>query len=167
MVREAVRCDAPVITVADEYGRHSLQGGVPGLLRTPLVARRVRHCGVDDRASPKVEEEEHEDLAEPDIVGLHEVGRPRDVIPQEGRPALPVAAGPRATHVPLDGSLADADAELEELAAEALRAPARIAGGHLSDKRRTRGRGRPDGRARGGRTRDSLPGASGGWSPAR
>src|SRR5207247_9518542 len=86
-------------------------------------------------------EEEHEDLAEPDIVGLHEVARPRDVIPREGRPALPVAAGPRATDVPLDGSLADADAELEELAAEALRAPARIAGGHLSDKRRTRGRG--------------------------
>src|SRR5206468_11688828 len=104
-------------------------------------ARRVRHCGVDDRASPKVEEEEQEDLAEPDIVGLHEVARPRDVIPREGRPALPVAAGPRATDVPLDGSLADADAELEELAAEALRAPARIAGGHLSDKRRTRGRG--------------------------
>src|SRR5439155_12271087 len=50
-------------------------------------------------------------------------------------------AGPRATHVPLDGSLADADAELEELAAEALRAPARIAVGHLSDERRTRGRG--------------------------
>src|SRR3989441_6029011 len=48
----------------------------------------------------------------------------------------------------LDGSLADADAELEELAAEALRAPARIAGGPLSDKRRTRGRGRPDGRER-------------------
>ena len=111
------------------------------MLRTPLVARRVRHCGVDDRASPKVEEEEHEDLAEPDVVGLHEVARPRDVIPQEGRPALPVAAGPRATHVPLDGSLADADAELEQLAAEALRAPARIAGGHLSDKRRTRARG--------------------------
>src|SRR5439155_12517714 len=61
--------------------------------------------------------------------------------PQEGRPALPVAAGPRATHVSLDGSLADADAELEQLAAETLRAPARIAGGHLSDKRRTRGRG--------------------------
>src|SRR5436190_24354428 len=75
------------------------------------------------------------------IVGLHEVARPRDVIPQEGRPALPVAAGPRATHVSLDGSLADADAELEELAAETLRAPARIAGGHLSDERRTRGRG--------------------------
>src|SRR5207245_9936313 len=108
---------------------------------TPLVARRVRHCGVDDRASPKVEEEEHEDLAEPDVVGLHEVARARDVIPQEGRPALPVAAGPRATHISLDGSLTDADAELEQLAAEALRAPARIAGGHLSDKRRTRGRG--------------------------
>src|SRR6266404_2267425 len=76
---------------------------------------------------------EHEDLAEPDVVGLHEGARPRDVIPQEGRPALPVAAGPRATHISLDGSLTDADAELEQLAAEALRAPARIAGGHLSD----------------------------------
>src|SRR5258705_1788960 len=74
---------------------------------------------------PEFKEEEHEDLAEPDVVGLHEVARPRDVIPQEGRPALPVAAGPRATHVSLDGSLADADAELEQLAAEALRAPAR------------------------------------------
>src|SRR5207247_8805219 len=111
------------VTVAAEYRRHSLPGGVPGLLRTPLVARRVRHCGVDDRASPKVEEEEHEDLAEPDVVGLHEVARSRDVIPQEGRPALPVAAGPRATHVSLDGSLADADAELEQLAAEALPRP--------------------------------------------
>ena len=43
-------------------------------------------AGVDDLASPKVEEEKHEDLAEPDVVGLHEVARPRSVIPQEGRP---------------------------------------------------------------------------------
>jgi hypothetical protein len=69
------------------------------------------------------------------------VARPRDVIPQEGRPALPVASGPGATHVPLDGSLADADTELEQLAAEALRAPARIACGHLSDECRARCRG--------------------------
>src|SRR6266478_5613762 len=106
------------------------------LLRESLVRTRlvVEAHELGDEASEV-------DLAEEDIVGLHEVARPRDVIPQEGRPALPVAAGPRATHVPLDGSLADADAELEQLAAEALRAPARIAGGHLSDKRRTRGRG--------------------------
>src|SRR5207244_11353898 len=37
--------------------------------------------------------------------------------------------------------VAEGGAEREGRAAEALRAPARIAGGHLSDKRRTRGRG--------------------------
>ena len=97
---------------------------------------------------PRSRKKEHEDLAEPDVVGLHEVARPRDVIPQEGRPALPVAAGPRATHVPLDGSLADADAELEQLAAEALRAPARIAGGHSRISAARAVGGRPDGRER-------------------
>jgi hypothetical protein len=101
------------VAVADEYGRCRIQGGVPGLLRAPRVARCVGHRGVDDLASPKVEEEEHEDLAEPDVVGLHKVARPHDVIPQEGRPALAVASGPHTTHVPLDGPLADADAELE------------------------------------------------------
>src|SRR5712664_3821061 len=113
------------VAVADEDRRRRIHGGVPGLLRAPLVAWRVCDRRMDDPASPELEEKEHEDRAEPDVVGLHEVARPRDVIPQEGRPALPVAAGPRATHGPLDGSLADADAELEQLAAEALRAPAR------------------------------------------
>src|SRR5207253_7799503 len=88
-------------------------------------------------------EEEHEDLAEPDVVGLHEVARPRDVIPQEGRPALSVASGSRAAHVPLDSSFADPDAELEQLAADALGAPARIAGGYLADQRRPRRRRSP------------------------
>ena len=62
---------------------------------------------------PEFKEEEHEYLAEPNVVGLHEVARPRDVIPQERRPALPIASGSRAPHVPLDGSLADMDAEFE------------------------------------------------------
>src|SRR5439155_1761012 len=53
------------------------------------------------------------------------------------------------------------NAELEQLAAEALRAPARIAGGHLSDKRRTRGRGSTR------RPRASAPeGATAGLVPA-
>src|SRR5439155_15121744 len=64
----------------------------PGLLRAPFVAWHVRDRGVDDPASPELEEEKHEDRAEPDVVGLHEVTRPRDVIPQERRPALAVAS---------------------------------------------------------------------------
>jgi len=100
----------------------------------PLVAWHVCDRRVDDPAPPEIEEEEHEDLAEADVVGLHEVARPRDVIPQEGRQALPIASGSHTSHVPLDGSLADTDAELEELATDALGTPARIARGHLADE---------------------------------
>src|SRR5262245_5331571 len=135
------------VAVADEDRGRSIQGGVAGLLRAPCVAWRAGHRGVDDLAAPEVEEEKDEDLAEPDVVGLHEVARPRDMIAQECRPALPSASGlgPRMTHVPLDGSLADADAKLQQLAAEALRAPARIACDHLADERRARRRGSPRG----------------------
>ena len=42
-------------------------------------------------AARELEEEKRED-PEPDVVGLHEVTRPRDVIPQERRPALAVAS---------------------------------------------------------------------------
>src|SRR5258705_7091624 len=101
------------IAVADEDRRRGIHGGVPGLLRAPLVAWHVCDRRVDDPASPEFKEEEHEYLAEPNVVGLHEVARPRDVIPQERRPALPIASGSRAPHVPLDGSLADMDAEFE------------------------------------------------------
>ncbi len=80
------------VTVADAYGWCRMQGGVPGLLRAPFVAWHVRDRGVDDPASPELEEEKHEDRAEPYVVGLHEVTRPRDVIPQERRPALAVAS---------------------------------------------------------------------------
>jgi hypothetical protein len=129
------------VAVADEDRRGSIHGGVPGLLRPPRVAGRVCDRRVDDPAAPKVEEEEHEDLAEPDVVGLYEVARPRDVIVQEGGPALPVASRSHTRHVPLDGSLADTDTKLEELAADALGTPARIARGHLTDEGRPRGRG--------------------------
>jgi hypothetical protein len=42
---------------------------------------------------------------------------------------------PRGGHVLLDGSLADAVPELEELAANALGSPSRVLRGHLSDER--------------------------------
>ena len=130
------------VVVADKHIWRTVHGGVPGLLRAPFVGRRIRDRGVDDLSAAEVEEKEHENFAEPDVVRLDEVARPRDVVAQERRPALAVAWGPGAADVPLDGPLADADAELEQLAADALGAPARIARRHLADQCRARG-GRP------------------------
>jgi hypothetical protein len=69
------------IAVADEQLRDvPVHRGVPRLLRAPFVAGRVGRGGVDDHAPAQVEEEEDEDLAEEDVVGLREVGDPRDVV---------------------------------------------------------------------------------------
>ena len=100
------------VTVADAYGWYRIQDGVPGLLRAPFLAWHVRDRGVDAPASPELEEEKHEDRAEPEV-GLHEVTRPRDVIPQERRPALAVASRSQTPHVPLGSSLADMDTEFD------------------------------------------------------
>src|SRR6266403_4177779 len=135
------------VVVADKHIWRALHGGVPGLLRAPFVGRRIRDRGVNDLSATEVEEEEHENLAEPDIVRLNEVARPGDVVAQERRPALAVASGPGTADVPLDGSLADADAELQQFATDALGAPARVARRHLSDQCRARG-GRPSRRPR-------------------
>ena len=102
---------------------------------------------MNDLSAAEVEEEEHENLAEPDIARLDEVARPGDLVAQERRPALAIALGPGTMDVPLDGSLADADAELQQLATDALGAPARVARRHLSDQCRARG-GRPSRRPR-------------------
>ena len=65
---------------------------------------------MEDRSATQVQEEEYEHLAEPHVERLHEVTRPRHVVSQERRPTLPVASGSRAAHVPLNRSLAHADA---------------------------------------------------------
>jgi len=98
------------VMVADDNLWYAVQGGVPGLLRAPLVGRRICHRGMEDSSATQVQEEEHEHLAEPHVERLHEVTRPRHVVSQERRPALPIASGSRAEHVPLNRSLADADA---------------------------------------------------------
>jgi hypothetical protein len=98
------------VVVADDNLWYAVHGGVPGLLRAPLVGRRIGHRGMEDRSATQVQEEEYEHLAEPHVERLHEVTRPRHVVSQERRPALPVASGSRAAHVPLNRSLAHADA---------------------------------------------------------
>jgi hypothetical protein len=65
---------------------------------------------MEDRAATQIQEEEYEHLVEPHVERLHEVTRPRDVVSQERRPPLAVASGSRAAHVPLNRSLANADA---------------------------------------------------------
>ncbi|OLD68455.1 MAG: hypothetical protein AUI45_10585 [Acidobacteria bacterium 13_1_40CM_2_56_11] len=96
--------------IADDNLWRAVHCGVPGLLRPPLVRWRVRHRGMEDRSATQVQEEEHEHLAEPHVERLREVTGPRHVVSQERRPALPVASGSRAAHVPLNRSFADADA---------------------------------------------------------
>ena len=98
------------VVVADDDLWCAVHGGVPRLLRAPLVGRRIRHRGIEDRSATQVQEEEHEHLAELHVERLHEVTRPRHMVSQERRPALPVTPGSRAAHVPLDRSLTDADA---------------------------------------------------------
>src|SRR6267143_1733417 len=75
------------IVVTEEHFGRDIHGGVPGLLRAPLVGRPIRDRGMDD-LSAAVEEEEHEDLAETDVVRLDEVACPCDVVAQEGRTHL-------------------------------------------------------------------------------
>jgi hypothetical protein len=68
------------VVVADDNLWYAIHGGVPGLLRAPFVGWRSRHRGMEDRSATQVQEEEHEDLAEPHVERLHEVTRPRNVV---------------------------------------------------------------------------------------
>jgi hypothetical protein len=81
---------------------------------------------VDHDTSAEIENEEHEDFAESEIEGLEEVTCPRDVVLQEGRPALSIAGAPLSRHVSLNGSLAHADADFEELTSDPLGSPERV-----------------------------------------
>jgi hypothetical protein len=98
------------VVVADHNLWRAVHGGVSRLLRAPLVGRRMRHRGMQDRSATQIQEEEYEHLPEPHVERLHEVTRPCHVVSQEGRPALAVASGSRTAHVPLNRSLANADA---------------------------------------------------------
>ena len=66
--------------VADENLWYAVHGGVPSLLRAPLVGRCIGHRGVEDRPATQIQEEEYKHLAEPNVEGLDEVARPRHMI---------------------------------------------------------------------------------------
>jgi len=68
------------IVVADDNLWYAVHSDVSGLLRAPVVGRRIRHRGMENRSATQVQEEEYEHLAEPHVEGLHEVTRPRHVV---------------------------------------------------------------------------------------
>ena len=84
-------------------------------------------------------EEEREDRNGTEhVVELQEVARPNvaAVVSDEGVPALaPFTGWPYMPHVLLNGSFTDANAQLQQLASDALRAPEHVVLGHRLDER--------------------------------
>ncbi len=75
--------------------------------------------------------------AEPEVADFDEVAGPdaSRLLTKEGGPTLTVRrCAADLAQVPLDGSLGDGDAELEELTADALGAPQAVLGGHAADE---------------------------------
>lgn len=130
------RCEAAAelsVAIADEDLRSTIHRGVAGLLRAPRVGRSIRHGGVNHRATTEVEEEEHEDLAEPYVIGLDEVAQTawlRRKVAQRW-PSLGCLA---AVMYFWTVRLLTRYPELEELTANALGSPSWILRGHLSDE---------------------------------
>src|SRR6266436_10447991 len=50
------------VVVADDNLWRTVHGGVSGLLRAPLIGRRIRHRGMDDSSATQVQKEEYEHL---------------------------------------------------------------------------------------------------------
>jgi hypothetical protein len=102
---------------------------------------------VDQLASAVADEEEDVEGLEGPGLDDEEVGRPDrlSVVGEEGPPALARGTGMVSPTIASDGSGADDDAELEELAANALGAPERVRLAMVAISSRISGlrRGRP------------------------
>ena len=82
-----------------------------------------------------MDDEKEEDRAEEEVVALDEITGPDvlGVILDERGPCVAARLASAGPHVLLDRSLAHADTELEQLAADALGSPETILGGHPPD----------------------------------
>ena len=74
------------VTIANEKPWCSVECGVAELLSGPLLSRMVGHSTVDDFSCVVLDDDEGEDLAESNVVGLHEIAGPdlMGVVFQEG-----------------------------------------------------------------------------------
>ena len=104
-----------------------VQFSVPGrgFDQLPPDPRRGSHLEMDQLATAVADEEEDVEGLEGESLGDEEVGRPDRlrVIGQERAPALAGWAGVKASTIAAYRAGADDDAELEELATDALGAP--------------------------------------------
>jgi hypothetical protein len=126
-----------VVTVAqDETWSITVHGRISQLLCCPLLRGIPGGCNVDNSSRCKVDDEECVDLAEEDVVGLDKVARPDvlGMILQERRPGLSTFPAANPAHVLLDRTLADLDAELEQLSLDALGSPQTASAGHVANE---------------------------------
>jgi hypothetical protein len=126
-----------VVAIADDELRLLPEGRrVAQLLRGPRLRRRPRHRDMHDTLGVHIDDEEREDGTEPYVIGLQEIARPNRVVAEERSPALsaPRSRRPHASHVALNRSLRDPNAELQEFAANALGSPKSAPGRHALDK---------------------------------
>jgi hypothetical protein len=121
----------------DQIVRFAVPGcGFDQLPPGPDSGGMVGDLEVDQLATTMADEEE--DVEGLEVQGLddEQVGDPGrlSMVGQEGAPALVGWAGMTAPTITADRAGADDDAELEELAADALGAPERILAGHSRDQ---------------------------------
>jgi len=111
--------------------------GLAQLLGHPGVGGVPRDADVDDPTRAQRDHDEGEERAKEGVRDRQEVAGPdvTRMIAQEGRPRLSRASRRSGiAHVFLHGPLGHADVRLQQLAADALRAPLGIGGGHLPDQ---------------------------------
>ncbi len=110
---------------------------VAKLLRDPRLRWSARHRDMHHALCIHVDDEEREDGTEPDIVHLQEIAGPDRVVSQECPPALSAVRSrwPRASQVPLDRALRDANAEPQELASNAFGSPEAVLDCNAPDER--------------------------------
>src|SRR5262245_8021037 len=115
------------VVIVDEEARAGALGRrLAELLGDPGGGRRAGDADVHHPPGARLDDQEGEHGPEEEIGHLQEVARPElaAVGAQERGPGLAGGARwPHAPPVPPDGALADPDAELEHLAADALGAP--------------------------------------------
>ncbi len=131
-------CPVLVVAISDQEARSFAERrGIAELLRRPLLGRSARYRDVDHALGVQVDNEEREQRAEPNIVGLQEIAGPDGMVAQERLPWLPAMHARRTSsaHVSLDGPLRDANAELEQFTADPLGSPEPILSCHAPNER--------------------------------
>src|SRR5260221_6166146 len=121
----------------DQVVRFAIPGrGFDQLPPYPRRSGMGGHLEVDQLTTAMADEEEDVEGLEGQGLDDKEVGRPDRLrmVGQEGAPALAGWAEVKASTITADRARADDDAELEELATDALGAPERVMAGHRGDQ---------------------------------